>query len=172
MNLNQKAFTLIELLVVVAIIGILAAIGVTTFSGFQEKSKTSVIKSTCKDVEKFLIFETTKCDAGFTDYIFGQKNSIFYQCPLSDPQYGQEGRIAKGAFANYVAYSRCSFCTMMNPFKPTSNMIYFSNWKMHDSNLGHIFITDTDAGANIDLYCCHTTPCKDKANHTRRKITP
>ena len=168
----MKAFTLIELLVVVAIIGILAAVGVTTFSGFQEKSKTSVIKSTCKDVEKFLIFETTKCDAGFTDYIFGQKNSIFYQCPLSDPQYGQEGRIAKGAFANYVAYSRCSFCTMMNPFKPTSNMIYFSNWKMHDSNLGHIFITDTDSGANIDLYCCHTTPCKDKANHTRRKITP
>ena len=32
--MNRKAFTLIELLVV-AIIGILAAVGVTTFSGFQ-----------------------------------------------------------------------------------------------------------------------------------------
>ena len=31
----KKGFTLIELLVVVAIIGILAAVGVTTFSGFQ-----------------------------------------------------------------------------------------------------------------------------------------
>ena len=34
----MKAFTLIELLVVVAIIGILAAIGVNTFSGFQESA--------------------------------------------------------------------------------------------------------------------------------------
>ena len=33
--MKQKAFTPIELLVVVAIIGILAAVGVTTFSGFQ-----------------------------------------------------------------------------------------------------------------------------------------
>ena len=35
----NKAFTLIELLVVVAIIGILAAVGVTTFGGFQDKAK-------------------------------------------------------------------------------------------------------------------------------------
>ena len=40
----MKAFTLIELLVVVAIIGILAAIGVNTFSGFQEKAKISAAK--------------------------------------------------------------------------------------------------------------------------------
>ena len=41
---QTKAFTLIELLVVVAIIGILAAVGVTTFNGFQEKAKESVCK--------------------------------------------------------------------------------------------------------------------------------
>ena len=42
--MKTKAFTLIELLVVVAIIGILAAIGVNTFSGFQEKAKISAAK--------------------------------------------------------------------------------------------------------------------------------
>ena len=36
---QTKGFTLIELLVVVAIIGILAAVGVTAFSGFQESAK-------------------------------------------------------------------------------------------------------------------------------------
>jgi prepilin-type N-terminal cleavage/methylation domain-containing protein len=41
----MKAFTLIELLVVVAIIGILAAIGVNTFSGYQEKAKVSTTRS-------------------------------------------------------------------------------------------------------------------------------
>jgi len=39
-NLNiARAFTLIELLVVVAIIGILAAIGLVTFSGFTNAAK-------------------------------------------------------------------------------------------------------------------------------------
>ena len=44
----KKAFTLIELLVVVAIIGILAAVGVTTFGGFQEKAKINTVKKFIK----------------------------------------------------------------------------------------------------------------------------
>lgn len=39
-----KGFTLIELLVVVAIIGILAAIGVIQFSGFTESAKAKVVQ--------------------------------------------------------------------------------------------------------------------------------
>lgn len=37
----QKGFTLIELLVVVAIIGVLAAVGVVSFNGFIESSKNT-----------------------------------------------------------------------------------------------------------------------------------
>ena len=51
---TNRAFTLIELLVVVAIIGILAAGGVTTFGGFQEKAKVDAVKynnkSSCKKI--------------------------------------------------------------------------------------------------------------------------
>ena len=61
--MKQKAFTLIELLVVVAIIGILAAVGVTTFNGFQEKAKIAVVKSNHALVKKYVIFEITKCYA-------------------------------------------------------------------------------------------------------------
>ena len=59
--MNKKAFTLIELLVVVAIIGILAAVGVTTFSGFQEKAKIVAVKSNLKLVTKFTSVELMRC---------------------------------------------------------------------------------------------------------------
>ena len=52
--MKNKAFTLIELLVVVAIIGILAAVGVTTFNGFQAKAKVSAVKANFKNVVKFI----------------------------------------------------------------------------------------------------------------------
>ena len=171
-NSHIKAFTLIELLVVVAIIGILAAVGVVAYNGYTESSKSSTVKTSCKNVEKFIRLETTKCSAGLTEYIFGQKNSTSFLCPLSDPQYNQEGRIAKNAFMNYVGYSKCSFCTASNPFKDSnSNLIVFNNWgRINDNHVGHIDISDNNTG--IDLYCCHTTPCKDSTNHTRLNIIP
>ena len=62
--MNRKAFTLIELLVVVAIIGILAAVGVTTFSGFQEKAKIAAAKANLKTISNWLALESTKvCSA-------------------------------------------------------------------------------------------------------------
>ena len=170
--MKQKGFTLIELLVVVAIIGILAAVGVVAYNGYTESAKSSTVKTSCKNVEKFIRLETTKCSAGLTDWIFGQKHTTSFQCPLSDPKYNQEGRIAKGAFRNYVASSRCSFCTANNPYKGSnSDLLVFSNWgRINDNHVGHIFISDNNTG--IDIYCCHSTPCADTANHRRLNIIP
>ena len=59
--MNRKAFTLIELLVVVAIIGILAAVGVNTFTGFQEKAKIAATKANHKTIVNFITAEIMKC---------------------------------------------------------------------------------------------------------------
>ena len=46
--MKQKGFTLIELLVVVAIIGILAAVGVVAYSGYTNSAKIQAVKSNHK----------------------------------------------------------------------------------------------------------------------------
>ena len=58
------AFTLIELLVVVAIIGILAAVGVVAYNGYTSSAKKAAVKSNLKSVTKFINTELMKCVIG------------------------------------------------------------------------------------------------------------
>jgi type IV pilus assembly protein PilA len=66
MKKNNKGFTLIELLVVVAIIGILAAVGVVAYSGYTSSAKKSSAKSNHATVLKYVAAEVQKCNIGET----------------------------------------------------------------------------------------------------------
>ena len=61
---RNKAFTLIELLVVVAIIGILAAVGVVAYNGYTTSAKKNATKSNLNSVYKYLSGEIMKCELG------------------------------------------------------------------------------------------------------------
>ncbi len=61
--MKSKAFTLIELLVVVAIIGILAAVGVVTFNTFSENAKKKTTQKNHKAMYKFFSSrDMSKCN--------------------------------------------------------------------------------------------------------------
>ena len=59
--MKKKGFTLIELLVVVAIIGILAAVGLTTYNGIQNNAKESATLKSLYTVEKFINTSLATC---------------------------------------------------------------------------------------------------------------
>ena len=52
--MKRNGFTLIELLVVVAIIGILAAVGVVAYSGYTAGAKKNATKANHNKIVKFI----------------------------------------------------------------------------------------------------------------------
>lgn len=59
----QKGFTLIELLVVIAIIGILSAIGIPAYQGFQAKAKYSASVQNHVSAVSYIMAEVAKCNS-------------------------------------------------------------------------------------------------------------
>ena len=68
---KKKAFTLIELLIVVAIIGILAGVGVPMYNGYMATAKIQSSATNHANVKSFVSATLTKCSAGSTSVTLG-----------------------------------------------------------------------------------------------------
>ena len=105
---KQSGFTLVELLVVIAIIGILTAIGIPMYSGYQASAKVSATKQNFDSMKSYIAGELTKCSAGLVSGLTDPKvpaGSQITTCPG-----GLNAAAASGYFTEYGK------ATMKNPY--------------------------------------------------------
>ena len=106
--MKKKAFTLIELLVVVAIIGILAAVGVVAYNGYTKAAKINATKANHKTISKFIHNSIMKCDAGIELILNGTQGKTSDQC--SKLYLGNLVNL-RAAFVTHFQYSGSNWCS-------------------------------------------------------------
>ena len=86
-KMNHRAFTLIELLVVVAIIGILAAVGVVAYNGYTGAAKRNATILNHKNLTKLIKANIFKASAlGEDVYLISNgtgATTLLYCCPVN-----------------------------------------------------------------------------------------
>ena len=81
--MNRKAFTLIELLVVVAIIGILASVGVVAYNGYTASAKEKTTEMNFRNINKSLMIEFMKCELDSSNIVFNSHNCSSSKAPTT-----------------------------------------------------------------------------------------
>ena len=167
--MKNKGFTLIELLVVVAIIGILAAVGVVAYSGYTSGAKTSSTKSLHNAYVKMITSEILLCEIGETK-IF--KNNFMPNGRLNC--YQKNGAnvhsIGNDKFNDCVYGGMCN----KNPFDNSksaarSSAPWIRGWQ--DSDVGYINANDLNNQKEFYVYTCFKTPCTNSNNILSSTIT-
>ncbi|WP_435114553.1 type IV pilin protein [Candidatus Pelagibacter bacterium nBUS_36] len=95
--MNQKAFTLIELLVVVAIIGILATVGVVAYNKFTLAAKKSVTKQQYKLFVNLMESQLAFCYLGDSNMklMYKQEDPTYYDYSCKVESHMRNGRTAQ-----------------------------------------------------------------------------
>jgi type IV pilus assembly protein PilA len=146
-----KGFTLIELLVVVAIIGILAAIGVVSFGGFTGSAKINATKANHAQAIKSISAELKKCEiqGGSLSLMSTSGSATVNSVTCAKSSTTTAAMVT--AFVNHFNNSKFT-----NPYDPTS-----LGFATSGSTIGQTIVTSS--GATITL----TTNYTDSNNATQ-----
>ena len=155
---NKKGFTLIELLVVVAIIGILAAVGVVAYNGYTSSAKANAVKKQHKMLINSINAELMKCNLGEKKIMADQvwctwANKTNMLCNHI-VEYNRNGPKLKNPYdTNQSSHIECSGAI------PNS-----------DKMLGKIIYNDIGGPGSLRVIICLKTPCNDPSNRFEQMV--
>ena len=83
----KKGFTLIELLIVVAIIGILAGVGIPMYNGYMADAKINAVKKQHSQIVSYISAEFQKCHMGNRTIFQDTWKKNQENCPIPKQNY-------------------------------------------------------------------------------------
>ena len=159
MRVNKKGFTLIELLVVVAIIGILAAVGIPMYQGYQATAKFNAVKATHKQVVTFVSSEVTKCGIGKNLDLKGTDGEILTTAVDCKVMSNRRGDILAPKFVDHFEGDQ-----WMNPMKVDDLQVYSVSEQPTTEEAGRIHVSG--AGNQIFIRTLAIDPDADDPSST------
>ena len=138
---SKKGFTLIELMVVVAIIGVLALLGLRLYTGQQQKAKNAIVKANAGTIQTLIQAELADATVSEVEGMVedASEDGLVYKSGIHNPFAGsqQTGNDSKGTTegAVYVEYYNAD-----NEEVTGDDIIYFAV-NGNDANKGPVYDT-------------------------------
>ena len=155
----KKSFTLIELLIVVAIIGILAGVGIPMYNGYMAKAKIETVRANYSIAKSFIASSFASCNTGasyielnYTGLNFKiscnktaeEMNDHFAHyltstAGMKNPYYAAPYNYGVSLHSNYKKYGMCSLGSIC--MYGSGNKIYIGA-NTGDEDGGDVYLSD------------------------------